>query len=475
MSITTLASEYEDNRDDWKQIRDVLKGAKAVRRAGTAYLPMLSGMDHAEYTGYKNRAQFFNASARTLRNLTGAISRKPPEIILGEAEPLRPMLNNCTVDNQSFEVFARMIVREVLAMGRVGALVDAPAQGGAPYFTTYRAENITNWRLYRDNNGKIVPDQIILSENLLVRADSGFGMEQVTVYRELFLNEDGIYQQRLWFPEKDSRNQITYSVGAMATPSMAGAGFFRDEMPFVCFGPEKTGLEMQASPILDIAELNILHYQRSAHLAHGQFYTATPTYWALAPLSGEEIPNYRVGPNTVWLVDQPNACGILEYRGEGLKYLESACSQLESQMAGLGARLVADRKGMAGESQQVAEMRDKGETSVLHEIVSAVDEGLTSVLKTWVRWNGRNPKDVKVRMNRDFGDAALEYRTWLQLDRAHQQGDIDDETYYRVLFEGEMLPSTYGHEDVKALIEKAAKNRQKMRDELNQDQTSGNT
>lgn len=60
-----------------------------------------------------------------------------------------------------------------------------------------------------------------------------------------------------------------------------------------------------------------------------------------------------------------------------------------------------------------------------------------------------------VKLNRDFVDAALEYRTWLQLDRAHAAGNIDDETYYRVLFEGEMLPSTYGPQQVKKMIDTA--------------------
>lgn len=455
MAVTDLAAEYSANQDDWQMIRDVLKGAKAVREGGTKYLPQLSGMSWGEYEAYKKRAQFFNASARTLNGLVGMIFRKEPEIILNGAEMLRPQLETCTVDNQPFTVFARAVVREVLSMGRVGALVDAPTNGGTPYFTTYMAENITNWRNMRNENGRLVANQIILKEDLLVDSQSGFGSEEVTIYRELYLDEENVYRQRLWFPVKGKDNSTSYQPGSEMSPMLADAGFFRGEMPFICFGPMKTGMKVQRSPILDIAELNVLHFQRSAQLAHGQFYTATPTYWAIAPNLGDDLPEYRVGPNTVWLVDQPNSCGILEYRGEGLKYLESACTQLESQMASLGARLVADRKNTAGESSQVAEMRSKGESSLLYEIVDSAEKGLTELLKIWVRWNGRNPQGVEVKLNRDFVDAALEYRTWLQLDRAHAVGNIDDETYYRVLFEGEMLPSTYGPQQVKKMIDTA--------------------
>jgi hypothetical protein len=104
-------------------------------------------------------------------------------------------------------------------------------------------------------------------------------------------------------------------------------------------------------------------------------------------------------------------------------------------------------------------MRSKGESSLLYEIVESAENGLTDLLKIWVRWNGRNPRNVEVKLNRDFVDAAMEYRTWLQLDRAHAQGNIDDETYYRTLFEGEMLPASYTHQDVKNLIDNAPANR----------------
>jgi hypothetical protein len=466
MPVNDKAEQYKENEADWQMIRDVIAGAKAVRAGGDKYLPRLSDMSYGEYAAYSKRAQFFNATARTLNGLVGAIFRKEPEIILGEgAEGLRPRLDECTIDNQPFNVFARAITREVLSLGRVGAMVDAPASGGNPYFTHYNAESITNWRLTRFADNRIVPDQIILSEEVLQASPDGFGSVETMVYRELFLDGDGIYTQRIWVPVKNRDNTYSYVAREQFSPRISGLGTFNYEIPFVCFGPRSIGLPVQRSPILDIAELNILHFQRSAQLAHGQFYTATPTYWAVPPNNGE-LPEYRVGPSMVWLVDQANSCGILEYRGEGLKYLESACAQLEQQMASLGARLASTRRGEAGENLEVANLRNQGEASLLVELIESIENGLTELLKIWVRWHGRNPRDVKVKMNRNFNGTRLEYRTWLQLDRAHEKGDLDDETYYRVLFESDTLPANYSHEDVKALIDKAVENRAKKAAEI---------
>jgi hypothetical protein len=464
MPVNDLHADYEENADEWKMIRDMLAGAKAIRAAGTRYLPKLSDMSHAEYGAYSQRAQFFNATQRTLSGLAGMISRKPVEVYLGSAETLRPLLDKCTADNQSFGVFVRNIVRETLGMGRIGAFVDAPADGGNPYFVSYIAEGITNWRI-SERQGRSVPDQIILQELVQAPKQDGFGSETVLRYRELVLLDD-IYTQRIWVPINTRDGRKSFAIAGMAQPMIPTVGYFRGEIPFVVFGPTKLGLPVQRSPILDIAELNKLHFQRSAQLAHGQFFTATPTYWAMAPANTNETPEYRVGPNTVWLVDAPNSCGILEYTGSGLQYLENACSQLEHQMASLGARLVSDRKNTAAESNEVADLRQKGETSILFEIVENIEAGLTELLKIWVRWHGRNPSEVKVKLNRDFVGAPLEYRTWLQLDRAHEKGDIDDETYYRVLFEGEILPSSYTLTDVDKLIENAKTNRREKAVEI---------
>ncbi len=471
MPVNTPSKEYTDHRDEWETIKDVLSGSRAVKSRDTKYLPMLDKMSYAEYMSYKNRSQFFNATARTVSGLVGLVFRKPPEIVLNQAESLRENLNNCTLDGHSFTTFARSVFRDTLSYGRVGALVDAPAVGGTPYFTKYCVEDIINWRKRKLENGRNVADQIILKETVVVPRQDGFGSESVETYRELFLDDTGVYYQTVYYPVKSFDGKTTYEPSDSAAPTIPGVGFFRNEMPFVIFGPHSTGVDIQKSPISDIAELNVLHYQRSAQLAHGQFYTATPTYWAVPPNNGEE-PEYTVGPNTVWLVDLPNSCGILEFKGEGLKYLESACQQLENQMAGLGARLVASRNNVAAEAADVADMRSKGETSLLFEIVDSVESGLTELLKVWVRWQGRNPKGVQVKLNRDFVGAALEYRTWLQLDRAHENGDIDDATYYSILFEGDVLPSNYGHEDVKRLVENAPASRAAKRLENPEEQST---
>ena len=187
MPVNTPSKEYEDAKVEWETIEDVLAGSRAVKSRGTKYLPKLDQMTFAEYEAYKGRAQFFNATARTVNGLVGLVFRKPPNINLGSAESLRDNLDSCTIDGKSFTTFARSVFRETLAYGRVGALIDAPAEGGTPYFTKYCADDIINWRKRKFQNGKVLADQIILEEDVTIPREDGFGSEEIEIFRELLL------------------------------------------------------------------------------------------------------------------------------------------------------------------------------------------------------------------------------------------------------------------------------------------------
>ncbi len=60
--------------------RDVLSGEDALKPAGVRYLPRLDSQTDDEYAAYKERAAFYNATARTAEGYVGLIFRRPPFI-----------------------------------------------------------------------------------------------------------------------------------------------------------------------------------------------------------------------------------------------------------------------------------------------------------------------------------------------------------------------------------------------------------
>src|SRR5687767_13991820 len=86
MPVDSLHPEYEEMLPVWTRARDVLAGEDAVKNAVEKYLPRLEATSDTEYSAYKARAAFFNATARTADGYVGLIFRRVPFIKLPDAK-----------------------------------------------------------------------------------------------------------------------------------------------------------------------------------------------------------------------------------------------------------------------------------------------------------------------------------------------------------------------------------------------------
>ena len=85
MPVDSTHPDYDANLPAWLRARDVFAGEDAVKAAAEKYLPRLDCQDDKEYLAYKNRASFFNASARTADGFVGLIFRRDPTFKLPDA------------------------------------------------------------------------------------------------------------------------------------------------------------------------------------------------------------------------------------------------------------------------------------------------------------------------------------------------------------------------------------------------------
>lgn len=437
---------YAEWSSDWVMIRDFVAGERRVKSKGTKYLPKMTDQSDESYASYKDRAVFFNASRRTIEGLTGLVFRRAPVIDLptDAQKALAPGLDICTLDGQSFNVFAEQVLSELITTGRFGALVDRYGTG-EPYFAGYRAEEITNWRV-EIVNGRRVPTQIVLYEVEEAEATDGFGYDENYRYRELTLTPEG-YQQRVYsVGGKDEVKRIS-----TATPTRRGDVF--NNIPFVFFNPFDLTATVQRSPILDIVNLNVHHYRASADLSHGRHYTAIPTYYMTAP-AGKEDVTYAVGPDRVWMLEPDGQAGILEFNGQGLTYLENATVDIERQMAVMGARLLISSRSAGSEAAEVATQRERYEQATLYSILDTAEEGLTRLLHWWLQWQDVDPSGARVKLNRDFSEAKLSYREALNLVRLWHAGVMPRDAVIEALYEGDVGPTRRSVSEWKELLDK---------------------
>lgn len=437
---------------EWAKIEAVYNGDSAIKEARELYLPKLSGQSPEEYDAYLARGCFFNAFARTIQGLSGAITRKEPVIeVVPKIDELLPTIS---LANESIQEVIKITVDNILEFGYYGILVDMPAlpegsvvANDTPYFAMYPAANIINFRTRQ-----------VGSENkleLLCLAETAFEPNPENIF-ELVAKErvrvleiaDDVLTVRIYEKSASAKEESWGQIGEDIQPKIKGAPL--DFIPFVFFGAVSNNPVPTSPPLIDLADLNIKHWQVSTDYYHGLHYCALPTPWAAG--FGKDTTLY-IGAQKAWVSDDPNAkCGYLEFTGAGLSAIEKALDRLEGQMAIMGARMLEEQK-KAAEAADTVRMRYSGDTATLSTIVTSVEQGMMKAIDYLGIWMGLSDATSEVHLNRDFVAQQLEATQITALLQSWQAGGISLDTFLYQLQVGEILAADVTIEDEKLRIE----------------------
>ena len=415
----------------WTMIRDVVMGEIMVKRKTTTYLPKLEAQDDDEYKAFLMRSVFFNMTARTVNALTGAVHMRDP-LIANLPESVE--LLNVTRDGQSFTAFAKRITRETITTGRFGVLVDAPEGRGDPYFAGYVAEDITDWEMYR-KNGRDRLRRVVLREYIDVAGDNDNLATKTEEYaRVLLIDETGVYRQRV-YPSGDPTSQDFKEI----TPLKNGAPM--DYIPFWFIGPFDFGTDIEKPPILDIALLNLAHYQCYAQLQSGRFFTATPVWAVFLQGGGQDDLEFRVGGPAVWQLGSQDKAELIEFGGSGLSYLENALVMLEHQIVSLGGKLGAPTRGTAAESGDSVSLRERAEATFVHSMLTIMGDASTALLRELCAWRGIPAPDLTVKYAQDALDLYMTDREIRAIQSLWKTGIMPVEALYAIYRDANVLPA----------------------------------
>lgn len=432
MPVNSHHKEYDEFSARWKRCRDCVAGEDAVKAAGATYLPELGKPGEPDHDktnkAYRDRALFYNATARTLRGIVGSIFRKDAEV-----QPEEPYVVQV----------AKEVLEEVLEVGRSGVLVDAPKDGGPPYAVIYKTEDIINWRYTKDGDNTIL-EMVVLREISSEQDGSDeFASADVTRYRVLEL-KDGIYQQRV-FKEVVSggkSKRVQFDEEDLIIPTIQGKQL--GVIPFQFFSSINLLPDVQQPPLIDLANVNLSHYRTYADLEHGRHFTALPTAW-VAGFSAES--DLRIGSGVAWVTEDSSAnAGFLEFTGAGLKSLVDGLREKEALMAVLGARLLdtAPRQGV--ETAEALAIRQAADVATATTIANNVSEGMSNVF-TWLLLFANVSSGGVIKLNTDLLESIMSPTDVVTLVSAWQQGGISQQTLLWNLKRGEVLPPDVSEQD----------------------------
>jgi len=453
-----LHPDYDYWASVWEMIRDAEIGEIEVKRKTTKYLPKQQGQDDSQYRSYLQRAVFYNMTAKTLNSLYGTMFKRNPNLT-GLPRALRERTKRFSKDGMSLHLTAKTAIKEVLALGRYGMLVDASTDGaGAPYVACYTAENILDWHR-EEVNGEYKYTRVVLREVGYAKDRSVNPLQTKNRYRVLLLTEsdDGsyFYEQHVYDEDESWTLPNTMAIpDEIIIPTVRGEPL--DYIPFVVIGPFTNHPEIQKPPLLDIVNLNFSHYQSYTILEQARYYTAQPVYYTTTSASDDEgVGDYYVGPDVVWELGKDGKAGIIEFSGHGLNSLEKALEQKESQIAAIGGRMMPGSATGAAESDNSLKLKEQNEQTLLLNIADTSDEGFTQVIQWWADWN--NVPDSTIRqitfeLNRDFLLRDIGAREFRAIHQMYADGIIPVDVVYEYLRKAEVIPDWMDLEEYKTLL-----------------------
>ncbi len=477
MPVNSTHPDYDAVATVWSRARDVLAGEDAVKAGGEKYLPRLDCQTDEELAAYVQRASFFNATARTSEAYQGLIFRRPPFVKLpgadGAQRSARPtgigrameeFAKDADMLGTSLTAYAKMVVGDVIGLGRAGTLVDweEDAEQRA-YAVFYQAEQIINWRVERVN-GRNVPTLVVLRETATEEGSDVFEPSLVEQLRVLRLvaddNGEPFCRVELW-QELDpgsrmlGRGKREWVLVESRVPRRLGKPL--PLIPFVFHGPRHSRPDVDRGPLEDIIAVNLDHYRLDADFKHGLHFTALPTAWVSGFDKGASL---RIGSSTAWVSETPGAnAGFLEFKGQGLETFERAMDRDERLMTILGSRMLEEAKRV-GETATAIELRQSGEYSILGGVAFSVSESLTQMLRWVYWWNSTEelPDDVSdtqvlMQLNTDFSTKGLASQDVQAIVAAWQAGAISQDSMFDLFRRGEVLPEGRTNEEEAELIE----------------------
>ena len=417
------SKEYTEMVPKWDKINTLLEGTEAMRAAGQKYLPKYKLETDEAYSTRLNVGVLYNFIELTLNSMTG----KPFSDLINLSkisDDLKPFIDDIDLQGNHLLVFIRSWLKDSIAKGYSHCYVDFPRvnkenrtleddrlEDVRPYLVPIKPEDLI-FAYSETNNGqevlkmiKIKSTEVELKELEVIETQQIKIIKPglVEVYKEL---KDQKSNRKVWQKVED----YTYDL---------------DFIPLVTFYSEKTRFMVSKPPLLDLADLNIRHWQSTAD----QQSILTVTRFPILAGSGvtPDEAKLAIGPKTYLVASDPQArFYYVEHTGKAIEAGRQELLDLEERMANYSAEFLKKR---VGRTSATAKAIDTAESfSVLQDITYRFEDAVAQVLYFMARWINKTDGGV-IELNKDFGPEVSDKQDLDVIIEARKNGDLSREGF----------------------------------------------
>lgn len=282
--VDAPSAAYREMWKDWELIRDLRGGTRAMREAGQRWLPLEPKEQPSSHQLRLDRAILFGGLNDAIRKLVAKPYSKPITVKGEETlpEPLQPMVSRPTVDReQDLTDLGRTAFADAITWGLTHVLVDSPPQPEAgfsrgeqreqdirPHVTPISPLDLIGWKTRRTAAGS-EELQEIRYVRMVTESTGRFSERRVKHVRvmtapttvQLQTDDDGGFIEiempgtfEVWRIDPDTNDEQLIDGGLHTFPGI----------PLVTLYTGRTGFMTAKPPLLDLAWLNLAHWQTTA-------------------------------------------------------------------------------------------------------------------------------------------------------------------------------------------------------------------
>lgn len=413
MTVDQRSPAVELMANNWPVIAALMEGTVAMRAASKTYLPQQPREDDEDYKYRLSTATLFPALRRTV----GVMAGKPfsKEVTLGKdtPEPIEKLAQDIDGEGRSLHSFSADLMQETVSFGFGGVLVDFTRTEGQartladeramrarPYWVHIKHDQILGWKAER------VGDQLVLTQLRFKESkeepDGEFGTVIIPRVRVL---TPGAWQ--VW--EKRGQDK-EYKLAESGTTTL-------DVIPFVPFYGIRAGFMIGLPPLLDLAFMNVEHWQESSDQKDSVRF-ARKRLLVLLGLDDEK--QLTAGSSYALKMPQGADAKIVQGSAESVTVGRAEIDSLEERMIQTGAELLVAKPGerSATEASNDAEANK----SELQRIVESFEDSIDQCLQLTAKWL-KLEEGGHASLYKDFAAGSLSEAT-AQLLLSLQQGGI---------------------------------------------------
>lgn len=442
MSEVAQQSEDAKSMQPGFDLADALLGGTwAMRKAGPTYLPKWPNEGQLAYEMRLSVSTLFPAYKRTVETLAGKPFSKPVTVNEDVPPAIRSLLDSVDSEGRNLDTFAAQVLEVALGYGHGGILVDFPQlkeaktqadqklRGDRPYFVLVRPQAILGWKAVRVGAAWSLSQLRIME--IVKRPVGPYLEEELVQVRVLEVGKWELHQP----DSKGIYHMVDSGVSSLKY------------IPFVPIYGKQLGFMMSTPPLLEVAHLNVQHWQSSSDQQNILHVARVPI---LAVIGGGDEVSITVGAASAVKLPPGADMKWVEHTGAAIGAGRDDLADLEERMRQAGAELLVIAPGKITATQINTE--NAVGMCALQRITLNLQDGLNTALQ-YTADLIKAPSGGTVTLFLDFAASTLSEASAKLLLDANLASKISDKTLLEEWKRRDILSPNVDSETEKGLLE----------------------